>query len=507
MKEQETFYDVVIIGTGMGALCCGYILAMEGKKVILLEKNIQLGGNLQVFSRDKCVFDTGVHYLGGLDEGQSLNQLFKYFGIMKDLRLKRMAEEGYDRVHFFQEDITYNYGIGYENFINILSGHFPEERKAIEKYCEAIQAYSESIPLSRLVNTGGNKILKIDLTLSTKKFIESLTDNLKLRKVLAGTNGLYGGSEKTPFYVHALVLHAQIESSWRCIDGGSQIAKLMSKRIHELGGVIKKRHEMVAAESADGKINAVVLSNGKKIYGRSFISNMHPKVTIDRFGKEHFTQAYVERINSLKNTMSCFTLHLVFHKNTFEYLNYNLFQFNTEEMWTSGDYNAEDWPNFYFFSITPSSANSKYAKGASVIMQMRMEELLPWTDTFNTTVSTNSRGEEYEEFKRVRSEKVIDALEKQFPGIRKKIRSYYSSTPLTMRDYTGTPDGSGYGIEKDCTNPLQTIINSKTSVPNLFLTGQNITLHGIFGVSISALDTCFNFVSKEKLMKDINAAR
>ena len=46
-------YDFIIIGGGMSGLVCAYILSKEGKKVIVLEKNSQLGGGLQIFSRDK----------------------------------------------------------------------------------------------------------------------------------------------------------------------------------------------------------------------------------------------------------------------------------------------------------------------------------------------------------------------------------------------------------------------------------------------------------------------
>jgi all-trans-retinol 13,14-reductase len=49
-------YDAVIVGGGFGGLSCGHILADQGWKVIVLEKNHQIGGNLQVFSRDKVIF-------------------------------------------------------------------------------------------------------------------------------------------------------------------------------------------------------------------------------------------------------------------------------------------------------------------------------------------------------------------------------------------------------------------------------------------------------------------
>ena len=53
--------NVVIIGSGMGGMACAIILAKAGHKVTVLEKNRQFGGNLQIFVRDKVVFDTGVH--------------------------------------------------------------------------------------------------------------------------------------------------------------------------------------------------------------------------------------------------------------------------------------------------------------------------------------------------------------------------------------------------------------------------------------------------------------
>ncbi len=59
-------YDVVIIGSGLGGLACGTILAKEGYKVCILEKNKQIGGNLQTYVRDRVIFDSGVHYVGGL---------------------------------------------------------------------------------------------------------------------------------------------------------------------------------------------------------------------------------------------------------------------------------------------------------------------------------------------------------------------------------------------------------------------------------------------------------
>jgi len=94
-------YDIVIIGSGLGGLVSAIILAKEGKSVCVLEKNNQYGGNLQTFVRDKTIFDTGIHYIGGLSEGQNLYNYFSYIGIMDQLRLKKMDEDSFDVISFY----------------------------------------------------------------------------------------------------------------------------------------------------------------------------------------------------------------------------------------------------------------------------------------------------------------------------------------------------------------------------------------------------------------------
>jgi len=74
MKKPE----VLIIGSGMGGLVCASLLCKLGYQVCVVERNKQLGGNLQIYVRNKVIFDSGVHYLGGLDKGQNLYQIFKW---------------------------------------------------------------------------------------------------------------------------------------------------------------------------------------------------------------------------------------------------------------------------------------------------------------------------------------------------------------------------------------------------------------------------------------------
>ena len=207
MKDK---YDIVIVGSGLGGLVSAIILAKEGKSVCVLEKNNQYGGNLQTFVRDKTIFDTGIHYIGGLSKGQNLHDYFTYIGIMDELKLKKMDENAFDVISLDDDTNEYPHAQGYENFIQQLTAFFPEEGEVIKRYCEKIQYTCDSFPLYNLKEGAGysSEILSIN----AKAYLDELTSNEKLKAVLAGTNFLYAGiADKTPLYVHALSVNSYID--------------------------------------------------------------------------------------------------------------------------------------------------------------------------------------------------------------------------------------------------------------------------------------------------------
>src|SRR4051812_25106247 len=113
-------FDVLIIGSGMGGLVCADMLGREGYRVCVVEKNKQLGGSLQTYVRDKVIFDSGVHYLGGLDEGQNLYQIFKYIDIIDKLKLQKQNSDAFDKIMIDNDPVEYPQAQGYENFIKQL---------------------------------------------------------------------------------------------------------------------------------------------------------------------------------------------------------------------------------------------------------------------------------------------------------------------------------------------------------------------------------------------------
>ncbi|MBX2965388.1 MAG: NAD(P)/FAD-dependent oxidoreductase [Cyclobacteriaceae bacterium] len=498
--------DVVIIGSGLGGLACGTMLAREGYNVCVLEKNKQIGGNLQTFVRDRVVFDSGVHYVGGLDKGQNLYQLFKYLGIMDKLNLCKMDENGFDRILFKDDPTEYAYAQGYENFIRVLAEQFPGEEEALRKYCDGIKEVCSKFPLYNLRK--GDYLEKIGaLEMDTRAFIESITSNKKLQSVLAGTSLLYAGEpDKTPLYVHALVLNSYIESSWRLIGGGSQIARHLSRQIVAQGGRIINYTEIKRLVEEDGKIAYAESATGERFFGKLFISNVHPAKSMEMINSDKIKKAFRTRLKSLENSISVFYVNVVLKEKSMKYVNHNYYYFAVEDTWAVLGYDTKNWPLGYALYFTASSKDSEWSEGVTIMTYMRFDEVEKWQHTFNTVASESARGSDYEQFKTEKSEKLFDGVEEKFPGFKASIKSYYAATPLTVRDYIGTDDGSLYGIIKDYREPMRTFISPRTKIPNLFLTGQNLNLHGVLGVTVNAVMTCSEILGIDYILNKIRNA-
>ena len=130
---------VVIIGGGLGGLFAGALLAKEGLRVTLIEKNVIVGGGLQSFKRFGEVFDTGMHVLGGMRKGGSVYRLCQYLGLSDKIRIKDVDAHCASRLYFAEDGHYYDIAEGKAGFVNSLAALFPAERENLQAYEDAIE--------------------------------------------------------------------------------------------------------------------------------------------------------------------------------------------------------------------------------------------------------------------------------------------------------------------------------------------------------------------------------
>lgn len=490
--------DVIIIGSGLGGLVAGAILSKEGLDVCILEKNHAAGGNLQTFEREGHAFETGMHYIGSMAPGQTLHRFFSYIGLAGRLSLRRLEMEGYDRLTFGDESKEYFHSQGWEAFEGSLCRDFPSEREAISSYVRTVRETIRTIPLYDLEHAQDYQLSPGHLQGCTSAVIASLTRDTRLQSVLAGANAVYhGAAQRTPWYLHCCVRNSLVSSSWRPAKGSGQIAEELAAIIRENGGTVMTGSEVTRLVTADGKVTAAELRDGRRLEARQFISNAHPALTFSWIDPGLLRPAFRKRIDSMENTAGFFSIYMIMKEGSTKYLNYNHFNYQSDDYFRD-DIPDGQWPQTWLYYTPAHDEADGYTKIASVLSFMPSDLLTPWAG-----LEPGNRGRSYEDFKAERAERLLTALEKRYPGIRSGIESHYISTPLTFRDYTGTRDGSAYGILKDCRHPAASILSPRTRLPNLFLTGQNLNIHGVLGTTVSAILTCSELIGFKELVNKI----
>ena len=493
---------VIIIGSGLGGLSSGYILAKNGYRVTILEKNAQFGGCLQTFSRGGVNFETGMHYIGSMEKGQALHNFFTYLSLLPDVKISSLDKTAYDVISIAGE--RFPFANGQENFIESLARFFPDERQNIKKYCSTISDVANNSPLYSLRNTDSVTLLNPEyIKKSASEFIESITGNRLLRNILAGNLPLYAGlKDKTPLYIHALINDFYNKSAYRIEGGSGSIAKSLVKSIRAMGGAVNSLSQVTAINCDDTKARSVTLSTGEILPADYIISNIHPLRTVEMLNTRLIRKPYRQRIASLNNTVSNFTVYIRFKKETVPYMNSNLFHYNTASVWGCENYTEKTWPLNFLYMHLCSEPKQKYAAGAILIAYMNFADVEKWKGT-----RIEHRGDDYMEFKHMKAQKLLDELEKQMPGTLQNIEKYYTSSPLTYLDYTGTGEGSMYGILRDCNEPIQSVVSQRTKIPNLFQVGQNINSHGILGVIIGSIITSGELLGVNTIIEQIKECR
>lgn len=442
----------------MGGLVCANLLSKKGQKVLVLERQHQPGGCLQSYRRGAMMYDTGLHYVGGLAEGQPLHDKFQELGLLS-LPWQRLDADGFDRIMI--GDREFRFAEGLDNFVETLAKDFPEDRESLLRYVSLLQCTDE---------------VWMQKT-NAYKYLSDIVPNPLLLNVLSGAClKMELRRDTLPLFTYVHGNAPFIQSSWRLKGDGNLLVHKLTENLANQGGEIICDAEVEELVEEEGLLRRAVCKNGETYEARYFISDAHPSVTLSLVKESQLLKkVYRRRIDNLENTNGMFTVQLLLKPDKVPYFNYNEFLYDGLEAWDGQG---------YMVSCRVPEDGSAFARQIDILTPMNIKECAAWKDT-----RCMHRGEEYLQFKAQRAQQCIAVAERFLPNLHEHIQEIHTSTPLTYLDYNLSPDGSAYGIRKDSAAPLLTVLSPRTSIPNLLLTGQSLMLHGLHGVTMTAMYT------------------
>lgn len=494
---------VIIIGGGLGGLFTGALLAKEGYGVTVLEKNKTIGGGLQTFRRHGVCFETGMHLLGGMRQGQTLDRLLRYLEISDKLRIKHVDAHCMDQITYLSDGKTYRVPEGREAFTRYFAEQFPHEREAIELYVEALYRMVDEIdffylrPTNDHVYTHGPEFMW-----PADRFVAHFISDERLRDILGYMNPMYGGMEgHTPAYIHALINVLYIEGPSRFEGGSRQLADALADIILQHGGAVIGGDKVTSIDIDDRQMTAVHTQQGLTYTADTFISAIHPRQLIGMTDSRCFSKAFRKRITEAPDSYSSFCAYFIFKPQSFPYINHTCyFQQDYGHVWNYDEYAPDTWPRGFMY-MTPAEAElGPWARKMIVTAIMPFDVVEQWAES-----STGHRDQAYYRWKEVHLQRIRERMNRLYPGFDEMVEHAFAASPLTIRDYYDEPHGSLYGLRHDAECIAQSQVPPFTKCRNLLLTGQNINLHGFCGVPLTAITTAEALVGHNVIVNKINA--
>lgn len=488
-------YDTLIIGAGLSGLMTGYILAKEGQKVCIVEKNPIPGGLMQNFRVRGKVFDAGAHYFGGLKESQSLHAYFRYFGLLDKIDFKQLDLNAYDRFLFQDREIAFPQG--HENYIEHLSKLFPKEAEGIRHFTNHMRKTVHQYTGFNLSHENDESFVHLAHTNAFEEISRFVSDK-KLRHLLFANAPAYDGRpESTPFYIYALLSYSYIESAWRVLGGSGKIAEILEQNFTKAGGEIRYKFDVQAIETdSSGRVSGLKSVTDEKLFGQRIISTVHPSLLPNMLPVEQLRKAYRNRLSNLKNTTGMFSIYAVMKPKRFAFMNSVNYCYNSTLEQADKVYARNTFAEKFIFLTQPQHHRQIYAETAQILSPMPYAEVARFADT-----KVRRRGKHYFDFKQKMTEKLMELVSQYFPGFSAAVAHINTGTPLTYRDYSGSKEGAVYGVLKDSRNPMLTTVSHRTKIPNLFIGGQSANIHGIHGTAAGAFVLCSDILGEDYLQK------
>lgn len=490
-------HRIIIIGSGLGGLACGRLLSKAGYDVVVLEQGRQPGGCLQSYRRGGFSFDTGMHYVGSLLPGESLHTAFQMLGL-DDLPWQQLDSDGFDRICLDGEE--YPLVNGFDRFAEQLSDRFPQDRAALRQLAEDLRK-TETGLVERVMDCSivGDKTIG-QMSVNAYDTLSERLHDPRLLQVLGGSAmkmELRHDSFSWFAFLHSL--SGYVPSAWRLRGDSGSIVRRLIDGIRRSGGEVACGKRVERLTERDGRLVEAVCSDGSTYEGDIFISDIHPAQTFALVQDSHVLRPiFKRRLQRLTNTTGMFTVSLVLKDGAIPYRNYNQYVYAPgTDVWRLTENNDPERGVIVSYRVPDNYMGMRGAQVSArqidLLTPMSWQECSRWAD-----LPVGHRGEDYLAWKQQKAEETVALAQTRVPGLRDAIEYCHTSTPLTWHNYTLAPDGSAFGIRKDNRSALMTMFSVMTPLANLYLTGQNVLLHGIEGVTMTALGT----VEKIKKVKE-----
>ena len=300
---EDKVFDAIVIGAGCGGTTVASLLANDGKKVLLVDKNNHPGGRMITFRKDGFIYE-----LFPINCVPTRNSLFEELA-------KRLNKQ--DRVKpIYGDEFPKTTEISYE-----------DKKGRVKTW-----AFTES-PL-KLLQTFGLKKWNFPALKKTGAFFKTLEnmppdeieklhdisafDYVKKFKLHEGVVTYFlaafaeGSFETTADKVAAAEMVRQFQTAmkngggrfYECGIGG--FFEIMAETVEENGGMLLMKSRVEKINVENNRATGITTANGTSYQSKLIISSAGIRQTaLKLVGEEYFEPEYIAKLKTLENTLAC----------------------------------------------------------------------------------------------------------------------------------------------------------------------------------------------------------
>jgi phytoene dehydrogenase-like protein len=491
-----------VIGSGVGGLVAGAVLMKAGRRVLVLEKNASLGGSAGTYKAGPMVVEASLHELDGLDEEDPKLPTFRALGLTESLEFVEVGALYEVRSPLLGQPFTLP--VDRDRAIAVVSERFPKHSRAAARYFSHVGAVRSFASLALRHQDDRLWWVRNGLRLprlacpflrhsrhSLGEVTASLFGDDEVVKMALCANMQYYGDDPARLWFpsYAIGQGSYHAGGGHYLRGGStRLVEALVESIRGGGGEVEPGRRATQVLLGGGRVGAVEhdASSGEN-GGRArdeapvVLANTAPHNLVPLL-PEPAARRVADRCAGRPLSLSLWSIALGFDRRPSE------FGVRSYSNWIYPDWlrSLGELRSSIDLLRAPPGERAPHLVFVDYSLIDSGLPGPPYAGSINgldaASVWEGMTPEEDREHRRRWTERIVEALDSEFPGIAGAVVQAEMTTARSIARYLGTPEGCIYGFAAQ--PPRMSFFQPHTPVEGLYLASAWTGFGGYSGVIV-----------------------